>query len=151
MTGSTRRTVAALLLVGSVVTFVVVGLSKADVRTDLDSFLPQQDPVAQRYARLTESFGADPVVVMLQARSGASLLGEKPLQSVVRLEGRLAQLKNVSGVYGPGTLLNQIAGRAQDLLTELLGRRDAIVARAKADAEQKGRSPAAAGKKARAA
>lgn len=149
--GSTRRLVATLLLVGSVAVLVVVGLSKVDVRTDLDSFLPQQDPVAERYARLTESFGADPVVVMLQARSGGSLLGEKSLQSVVRLEGQLSGLGHVSGVYGPGTLLNQIAGRAQDLLSELLGRRDAIVAQAKAEAKKAGTSQAAAGTKARAA
>jgi hypothetical protein len=46
-------------------------------------------------------------------------------------------------VYGPGTALNQLAGQAQDLLAELMGKRDSAQALAVAQAKKAG-DPAAA-------
>jgi predicted RND superfamily exporter protein len=63
---------------------------------------------------------------------------------LVQLEGRLSNLPDVATVYGPGTLLNQIAGQAQNLLTELIGRRDGDASRAEVMALQAGKSPAEA-------
>ncbi len=143
------RFAAMLAALAVALLYVVGGLAKLDHRTDLDAFLPRQDPVAQQYEHLTETFGADPIVVLLQSTNDRSLLAEKPLQSIVRLEGSLARLDNVAGVYGPGTLLNQIAGRAQDLMSELFGRRDAEIERAKAAAIRTGESPTVAADRAR--
>lgn len=138
------RLTAAVLGAVLVAAVVVIGLTKVQVRTDLDTFLPRQDPVAAEYQRLTESFGGDPVVVLIESGSDQSLLAPDPLAAVVRLEGRLAHTDDVAAVYGPGTLLNQVAGRAQDLLAELFGRRDAEVAQARVTAKAEGRSPEAA-------
>lgn len=146
---SVPRLLAALLTIGILGTGIGLGLAKVEVRTDMDTFLPSADPVAQQYQRLTESFGGDPVVVLLEAPKGQSLLAPDPIKAVVRLEGELAGLNGVATVYGPGTLLNQIAGRAQDLLAELFGRRDAEIAQARAEAKAAGRNPQVAGKEAR--
>lgn len=144
-----RRFVTALLLLGVATTAVVVGLTRLEVRTDLATFLPPDDAVAQRYERYAQAFGADPVVVLLQSDEEQALLGADALQAIVGLEGQLSRLDGVTAVYGPGTLLNQVAGRAQDLLAELLGRRDATIAQARAEAKEDGRSVAAAEKAAR--
>ena len=45
---------------------------------------------------------------------------------MLHLEGDLSRLPDVAATYGPATTLNQIAGRTQDLLAELSGRRDAL-------------------------
>jgi predicted RND superfamily exporter protein len=45
-------------------------------------------------------------------------------------------------VYGPGTVLNQVTGRSQDLLLELLGRRDSDAQQAYQEAKAKGASEA---------
>ena len=38
------------------------------------------------------------------------------------MEGELAKVPGAAAVYGPATIMNQIAGRAQSLLAELTGR-----------------------------
>lgn len=114
---------AAAVLIGG---FLVGGLLRVDIRTDLDSFLPADDPAVTALERMSESFGSDPVVVLVRSERPGELLRSKQLLPLLGLEGKLSKLPDVAAVYGPGTVLNRIAGQAQDLLAELSGRRDSI-------------------------
>lgn len=127
------------LVVGAV---VVAGLAQTRTETGVDSFLPSDDPVAEELATVAKAFGGDPVVVLLESAEPGKLLEGSDVESVVRLEGRLSGLPDVAAVYGPGTLLNQIAAQAQDLLAELSGRRDGIIEVAGREAQAAGASPA---------
>ncbi|MEN8674054.1 MMPL family transporter [Nocardioides sp.] len=134
------RRLGGLCAVGLLAVLMVMGLGKVRLETSLESFLPTGEPDLTAYERNAADFGGDPVVVLLEADDDRFFDGER-LASTLRLEGSLATLDHVAGVYGPATLLNQIAGRAQDLLSELLGRRDAEVALARSKAAAAGASP----------
>ena len=142
------RWVAGVLGAVALLGFLTGGLLRVHSETTLHSFLPSNDPAVSSYDHLAREFGGDPIVVLLEKRGKDGV----PLdESLARLEGVLSGLPDVAGVYGPGTLLNQIAGGAQDFLAELFGRRDAIIATAKAEALRKGATKeeaAAAGRKA---
>lgn len=149
---SPRRVHVGLIALAGIVVAVLagLGLSRVQVSTDLESFLPAQDESLTDYHAVAKEFGGDPIVVLLETRGSTSLLSPKPLRSEVELEGQLAKLDGVASLYGPGTLLNQVAGRAQDLLLELIGRRDAEIAKAQIEAKKAGRSPEAAADKVKA-
>lgn len=121
----------------------VLGLARLDVRTSLTSFLPAHDEQLASYQAVGEEFGAEPVVVLVETGERADpVLTTDRMPGLVRLEGELAGLPGVASVYGPGTTLNQVAGRAKDLLSELVGRRDAEIALARAKAHARGLSSA---------
>lgn len=133
-----RRTALAALALG-VLAGVVVGLGRVETATSLESMLPADDPQLVEYRRVAAEFGGDPIVVLLESEDGdGGYLTPERLVQTLRLEGQLAALPDVAGVYGPATLLNQLAGRAQDLLAELSGRRDAEIALARAQAQEDG-------------
>ncbi|WP_091675937.1 MULTISPECIES: MMPL family transporter [Amycolatopsis] len=132
---------AALLVLAG---FVGTGLARTRIETGVSSLLPGDDPAVTRFEELSRSFGGDPVVVLLEAEQPGLLLDQPHLPSLVKLEGELAKLPDVAAVYGPGTVLNQVAGRAQDLMAELSGRRDRLRAQAQAQAKERGASDAAA-------
>jgi len=140
---SPRRVLAgvAVLLVAL---FVVGGLARTQVQTGIDSFLPSSDPTVAELNQVGQLFGGDPIVVLIESDQPRALLGDQNIISLVQLEGQLAGLPDVAAVYGPGTLLNQIAGQAQDLLAELIGRRDGDASRAEVAALQAGKSKAEA-------
>lgn len=146
-----RRAVVVLVALTAVVP-VSVGLARLEVETDLSSFLPPNDPQLRAYERYAEVFGGDPIVVLVEPKSGSTLLGPETVPTLLQLEGKLAGLDDVASVYGPATSLNQIAGQAQTFVAELVGRRDAEIARAQVRARREGASGAAvnaAGEKAR--
>jgi predicted RND superfamily exporter protein len=117
-------------LIGAILIVLVgIGLSKVSINAGVDSFVPPGDRTMAETDRVAESFGGDPIVVLLETKKAGDLLSSVNVPALVRLEGRLAALDNVATVYGPGTILNQIAGQAQDLLAELVGERDAARAR----------------------
>jgi hypothetical protein len=127
------------------------GLARVHVETGLESFLPARDASVTQLNQLSNTFGGEPVVVLLHSAKPRQLLDPSHLLKLVALEGELSQLPDVAIVYGPGTILNQVAGQAQDLLAELSGRRDAVQAQAEAAARQHGAAPAgvqAAGRRA---
>jgi predicted RND superfamily exporter protein len=132
------RLVAALLLAAT-----AGGLARVHVETGLESFLPAHDASVTQLNRLASTFGGEPVVVLFRSAKPKQLLDPSHLMKLVALEGELSQLPDVAIVYGPGTILNQVAGQAQDLLAELSGRRDAVQAQAEASAKARGASPAA--------
>jgi predicted RND superfamily exporter protein len=128
-----RRIGVAVALAAAALT--CVGLTRVSIDAGVESFVPASDSTLAATNRVAESFGGDPIVVLLEAREPHALLSDLNLPAMVRLEGKLSGLDNVATVYGPATILNQIAGRAQDLLAELVGVRD----RSRADAENKAR------------
>jgi predicted RND superfamily exporter protein len=138
-----RRVLGALAL-AAVLGLVVGGLAQLRTQTGMDSFLPADDPAARQFDEYAREFGGDPVVVLLESAQPRALLAPERLEALVRLEGELSRLPDVAVVHGPGTVLNQIAGRTQDLLAELSGRRDGERVRAEQRALDSGAGPAEA-------
>ncbi|MFF5988820.1 RND transporter family protein [Prauserella flavalba] len=120
------------------------GLARSTMETGVESFLPSGDASVASLSELAGSFGGDPVVVLLESHGERQLLNEDNIEKVLQLEGRLSTLPDVAAVYGPATIVNQIAGQAQKFLAELTGRRDADRAAAQAAAKQSGASDKAA-------
>lgn len=142
--GARKQTAVAVLGAVLAATFLIGGLARVELTTGVDSFLPSSDAAVDRLHDHASAFGADAAVVLLESDRPHSLLGAEQLPTLLRLEGRLASLPDVSAVYGPATILNQVAGRAQDLLAELSGRREGVRSIAQAAATREGASPEAA-------
>lgn len=123
---------------------LVQGLTQVRVETGVEEFVPRDDPAVRATTEVAERFGGDPVVVLLESTTPMELLGKEQLPALLRLEGELAALPDVASVYGPATVLNQIAGQAQDLLAELAGYRDGLRGAAEDQARRAGASPAEA-------
>ncbi|WP_250286325.1 RND transporter, partial [Frankia sp. CiP1_Cm_nod2] len=121
-----------------------VGLTRVESDTTTASFLPAGDPAQRALEESARSFGGDPVVILAESAGARELLGAEEIPKLVALEGSLARLPDVAVVYGPGTILNQIAGAAQNLLATISGRRDALRAEAEEQARAAGRSDAEA-------
>lgn len=140
----TWRGVAAVLAVVVIAALVVGGLLRSRVQTGIDSFLPADDPSVTELNKVGSDFGGDPIVVLLESKQPREFFGAQQLLQMAQLEGKLSQLPDVAVVYGPGTLLNQIAGQAQDFITELIGRRDGEANAALVNARNAGQSEAQA-------
>lgn len=138
------RRAAGLVGALAIAAILLVGLARTTVQTGLESFLPTGDPALAELDRVGRAFGGDPVVVLLESARPRELLGEKAIPGLLKLEGELAHLPDVATVYGPATVLNQVTGRTQDLLAELLGRRESDAEKAYTDAKAAGASEAAA-------
>mgnify|MGYP001202549259 CR=1 FL=1 len=133
---------------------LVHGLTQVRVETGVEEFVPRDDPTMRATTEVARVFGGDAVVVLLQSERPRQLLTKEALPDLLRLEGALAALPDVHAVYGPGTVLNQLAGQTQDLLTELVGYRDGLRGRAEDRARRAGGTAAevsAAGRRATAA
>ncbi|HWU22901.1 MAG TPA: RND transporter, partial [Nocardioides sp.] len=138
------RSIAVALALVVLASVAALGLSRLDLRTSLASFLPAGDPALTAYQRFGDAFGGEPVVVLLESDApDGQVLGTDRMATLLQLEGRLSDLPGVVSVYGPGTLLNQVAKQAKDLLAELMGRRDAEIATARNRARAAGAGPAA--------
>jgi len=141
-----RGFVLKVALVAAVLLGVIAGgLSRLEVDSGFDSMLPSGDPVTQALHEKDDQFGGDAVVVILESKQPRSFFTvQDQLLRLIGLEGRLAQLPDVAAVYGPGTVLNQTAGAAQDVLAQIMGRRDGFRQTAVAEAKQRGLSNAQA-------
>ena len=134
-----RRRWTALLGGLAVVAFVALGLLRVEVDTSTSSFLPAGDPVEEALAAKADDFGGDPVIVVLETDEQRALFNDQEsLLRLVGLEGKLAGLPDVAAVYGPGTVLNQTAGAAQDMLAQISGRRDGYRQEVMAKARERG-------------
>ncbi|NKQ54252.1 RND transporter [Amycolatopsis sp. K13G38] len=115
----------------------VGGLLRFQVNTKIESFLPANDPSLTAVEDKARSFGGDPIVVLLETpQPRQTLLDQDQLGRLLAVEGKLSRLPDVAAVYGPATVLNQIAISAQDLIAQIAGRRDAV----RAQAEQAARA-----------
>lgn len=120
------------------------GLAQVRLDAGVESFLPEQRPLVAALERGARSFGGDPVVVILEGHGPGQLLDREQLPRLLRMEGRLAGLDDVAVVYGPATVLNQLAIEAQKLLAAISGRRDGIQAAAERAALARGATRAQA-------
>lgn len=121
-----------------VAALAVVGLLRVDIDTRASSFVPGDDPTVEGWNELQRAFGGDPIVALVASPDERGLLAPGTIQEVLGLEGRFAGLDDVAVVYGPGTILNQIAGQAQDVILELTAQRDALRAQAETEARDAG-------------
>lgn len=137
------RVLAALLVAVAVVAAVATGLGQVRTDTTTGSLLPLDDPSQEASLAAAKSFGGDPVVVLAESEEPAALLEGEQVERLVGLEGRLSQLPDVAVVYGPGTVLNQVAGQARNLLAAVVGRRDALRMAAEKRARDAGLPPGA--------
>lgn len=134
-----QRRWVALLAGLAAVAFVVLGLLRVEIDTSTSSFLPAGDPVEEALAAKADDFGGDPVIVVLETDDARALFtDQESLLRLVGLEGQLADLPDVAAVYGPGTVLNQTAGAAQDMLAQISGRRDGYRQEVMAKARERG-------------
>ncbi len=117
---------AALAVAGAVAALVAVGVGRLTVSTDYSAFLPDEGRAAHDLRDVAESFGGDPIVVMLEVDDQNGLLEGERLAGLLALEGALAGLRDVAVVYGPATTLNQTAIQVQSLLATISGRRDGL-------------------------
>lgn len=121
----------------------VVGLVRFEIDTNTEAFLPAGDPTVAALEDKARSFGGDPVVAILESPKPRQFLTDKDqLPRLLGLEGKLAQLPDVANVYGPATVLNQIATSAQSMLARISGMRDAIRTQAEQVARDQGLSAA---------
>jgi hypothetical protein len=138
-----RRTigvrVAGAALVLAALAAAATGLLKLRVETTVDSFLPAGDSTVTALGDNARTFGGDPIVVLLESpQPQGLLLGDGRLPALMRLEGTLAHLPDVATVYGPATIMNQLAITSQDMLARLSGTRDGLRAKAESEAQGKG-------------
>jgi hypothetical protein len=139
--GDLKRYGGILAVVAVVLAVVAVGLVGLRVDTTPASFLPSDDPSIQSLDDAARSFGGDPIVVLVQSAQPRELLVGDQVQKLIKVEGQLSKLPNTAAVYGPGTVINQIAGSAQDLLATLSGKRDATRTAAEGQARSQGAPP----------
>ncbi|WP_445187816.1 RND transporter [Pseudonocardia sp. Cha107L01] len=137
------RLVAAVLVTLLLAAFTALGLARVRMDTTVASFLPADDPAVRSVRETARWFGGDPIVVLAESANARELLGGDQLPRLLKLEAGLARLPDVAVVYGPATVLNQIAGTAQNLLATISGTRDAIRAKTESDARAAGASPQA--------
>jgi predicted RND superfamily exporter protein len=130
----------ALLLI-AVALAALAGLLRLSTDTSAESFLPAGDETLRTMEDAARSFGGDPVIVLLESARPRQLLGPDKLSRLLELEGRLSKTPDVAAVYGPATVLNQIARSAKDLMATLAGRRDGVRIQAEQQAAAEGKPP----------
>lgn len=136
-----RRVLAAAGVV-VLATTLAVGLDRFRLDTGLETFLPE-DPSVAALEEKADTFGGDPIVVLLETKQPRDLLlDSRRFERLFALEGRLSRLDGVATVYGPATVLNQIAGTAQAFIAEISGRRDALRFAAEKKARDAGKGDA---------
>jgi predicted RND superfamily exporter protein len=129
----------------AVAAVTVGGLLQLRFDTSVASLFPKGDQTSLDYDAAQKSFGSEPITVLLQQPGKArQMVSTKQIPALLRLEGELSKLRDVEVVYGPATVLNQIAGSAQNLLATISGTRDGLRTRAHDRAKAAGASEAAA-------
>lgn len=136
------RGVAAVLL-GVLGLVLVAGIPMVRVDTSTESFLPAGDPAMAAVEQKARDFGGDPVIVMLRYSQNYQFVREgRNTQALLRAEESLAQLPDVAAVYGPGTVLKQLADAGHNFILSIVQKREAARAGAEEAARAAGRSPA---------
>ncbi|MCU4184409.1 hypothetical protein K6U06_08550 [Acidiferrimicrobium sp. IK] len=139
----TLRALAVTVAVLAVLGTTGVGLSRIRLDTTIASFLPGGDRTVRTLNAEQTAFGADPIALLLTSKQPVGLLSGTPLRDEIALESKLASLPDVAVVYGPGTTLNEITISLQNVLVDISGKRDALIAQAEQAAKAAGQPPAA--------
>ena len=143
--GGRGRASAIFALFAVVCLTVGGGLAQLRIDTRVESLLPADDSALEAVEQKAEAFGGEPIVVLLESeKPGELLLKQQNLGWLLQLEGELAQLPDVAAVYGPATVLNQIAAASQGMLAQISGRRDALRHEAERQARADGADAATA-------
>lgn len=148
---STLRVLVSAVVLVALAGGLVGGLIRVQADIGPGSFLPAGDPTLSALQDSARSFGGDPVVVLAESKRPNAFLEPEQLRRLIGLEGTLSRLPDVAVVYGPGTVVNQLATTSQNLLAGVFGRRDAVRAAAEKRARDAGATKsavAAAGDKA---
>ena len=101
----------AVLSLG-IVGFKPLGIPALQTDAGVGLLADPSSPGFADQALYADSFGADPVVVMVEAPNGVELLTGNHFIGLASLEGQLADAKTHPGikkVYGPGTVVNTLA------------------------------------------
>jgi hypothetical protein len=134
--------VAVVTLLAVALGYVALGLASSRTDTTATTFLPPDDPAIANLNEAASSFGGDPIVILLESDKPRALLGPDQVGRLIGAEGQLSRLPDVASIYGPGTVLNQLAGSAQNLMATLSGKRDADRRQATDQARAQGAAPA---------
>ncbi|MCW2778372.1 MAG: hypothetical protein JWN17_2097 [Frankiales bacterium] len=146
-----RRRHARLARAGAAAAVVAVlavllgGVAQVRFDTSFSSLFDQGTREGRDYAGVQKSFGAEPITVLVE-RPGEpkALLKSATLPALLKLEGELAGLDDAAVVYGPATVLNQIAASAQKFIVQVTGTRDGLRQRAVKEAKERGATDAEA-------
>lgn len=136
-----RKGFAAAFMVAAglaALALIVGGLLRLRVETGVAEFVPHGDVALRTTNQIGTAFGGDPVVALFETSKPLALFSKESLPNLLHLEGELSKLPNVRVVYGPATVLNQIARQEQELLAEFSGYRDALRTRAEQRAKAAG-------------
>lgn len=117
MIARARTTVAA-----AAVLLVVCALAATQLAStpSTDLLVGSRTQIAQASAGLTHQFGQDPIAVVVRGDL-AQTLAPASLVRLLNMEGRLARLKGVKAVYGPGTFINQTIVQTGRIIDRELG------------------------------
>lgn len=133
------RVLLAVAILGGYATAVVLGLGRLQLDTGVSSVLAAHDQAVTAIDAKASAFGGDPIVVLMESKAARSLLVDaNQLPRLARLEGQLSQLPDVAAVYGPGTVVNQIATGARNMLAEIAGRRAVLASLVRTRAREHG-------------
>lgn len=145
--GVIRRPLALLLAAFALTLLAAYGAQRVHTDTSVGLLVDQNSASYRDQAAFADAFGADPVVVMVEARPGSQLLTPDHLVGLAALEGRLAATHGVKRVYGPGTLVNTFATEVTKRALDLCGS-EGKAAEAQAAAGKTGSEAQAAGQQA---
>lgn len=120
------RLAAGLALAAVTAVWVIGGMQRVEIGSEIDSLLPSDEPAVGAINSLAEDFGGDPIVVLLESEGPEGFLAPESLPALLELEGALAGLPDVAVAYGPATTLNQSVTRIQQMMATLSGTRDAL-------------------------
>lgn len=116
------------------------GLSRLHLDTTVAS-VSAQDNSVKVWTAEQQSFGGDPIALLMTSKAPDQLLSGEPAINELNLEGKLAQLPNVSVVYGPSTTHNEIARSVKHLVSDIVGQAGTVQSDAVAAAQKSGATP----------
>src|SRR5207302_14483 len=112
------RRPAAVLAIAAVLTAVLalgfvtykpLGLQGLQTDASVDLLADPGSPAFADQVLFANSFGADPLVIEVEAQPGKDLLTGDHFIGLAALEGDIAGRPGVKKVYGPGTVGNELA------------------------------------------
>jgi len=114
--GSRRTLVTAAALLA-----VAVGcITQLPSIASVDLLVSGRSDIGRAGEQLDRRFGGEPVVVTLSGDLSQTLSAANLLETLA-LEGRIARVKGVRVVYGPGTFLNQTIIQSESIMKRELG------------------------------
>jgi uncharacterized protein len=124
--GGRGRILAATTVV---LLLAVVGITQLRTSPASELLVGSDTTAGQAARKLAATFGQEPIVLAVEGDLRTAVLAAPNLLELLRIEGRLAQVRGVRAVYGPATFINQAVVQSETILRRELG---AIAVRARA-------------------